>query len=100
MTSVATEPVAGRALWRTQSTAALAANETNQLFAALDPDSGDFFFFLTAEALTVEETSLDLPKNPVKQPETWDAGTSMLPPGTSMLQPDEDRLLQFFGRIF
>ena len=39
-----------------------------------------FFFFLTAEALTVEETSLDLPKNPVKQPETWDAGTSMLPP--------------------
>ena len=32
------------------------------------------FFVLTAEALTVEETSLDLPKNPVKQPEFWDAG--------------------------
>ena len=41
-----------------------------------------FFHFLTAEALTVEETSLDLPKNPVKQPESWDAGTSMLPPAS------------------
>ena len=42
---------------------------------------GIYSFFLTAEALTMEETSLDLPKNPVKQPESWDAGTSMLPPG-------------------
>ena len=40
-----------------------------------------WLFFFTAEALTMEGTSPDLPKNPVKQAESWNAGTSMLPPG-------------------